>query len=514
MNDSPLVLTFDIGTQSARAMLVDKAGTIIDKCQIAFEKPYFSKFPGWAEQDPDFYWDVICEVSQQLKARNLVYWENIIAVSCTSIRDTCVCLDAENKPLRDAILWLDQREANNLESIPFVNSMMFQLAQASKVIELIRRVSPCNWIIKNEPEVWEKTKTFVLISAYFYYKFTGRLVDSSANIVGHVPFDVKTRKWAAKNNITRCLFDVEDDKLCELVEPGEKIGKITAEAAAKTGIPEGTPFVATGPDKACETLGLTCIHEDTAALSFGTTATVEITTNQYFEPLPFAPPYPAIVGKYNPEVEIFRGYWLISWFKKEFAIKEVEEAAQLGIAPEELLNTRLKEIPPGCDGLIMQPYFTPGATMPHAKGAIIGFSDIHTRIHIYRSIVEGINFGLMEGLHAIEKRGKLSVRKLFVAGGGSRSDEICQITANMFGLPVYRTQTHEASGIGSSIVAFVGMGEFTGYDDAIASMVQVTSEFRPDMNEHKIYKELYSRVYLKTFENLVPLYQEINNILN
>ena len=300
------------------------------------------------------------------------------------------------------------------------------------------------------------------------------------------------------------------------MKPGERIGEITWEASEATGIPQGVPYIVTGADKACETLGLSCTDETSAALSFGTTATVEIATQRYVTPAPLIPPYVAICGGYLPEVETFRGYWLISWFSREFefAAKEMEKAARLGCGHEELLNKWLKEVPPGYDGLVLQPSFTPDMTTPHAKGAVIGFSDAHTRIHLYQSIIEGINFSLMEGLYQLEKRGKTKVKKLFVAGGGSRSDEICQITANMFGLPLHRTQAYEVSGLGSSLVAFVTMGVYKSYPHALKAMVHIRNSFMPDMAEHAIYEKLYEEVYCKVFENLAPLYGKIGQIIH
>ena len=510
---NPLILTFDIGTQSARALLVGPDGHIVAKTQKAFDPPYFSLHPGWAEQKADFYWDTICETSLALKQKAPAEWDRIIAVTCTTIRDTAICVDKENNPLRDVILWLDKRETEDLGALPPTSSLIFKMVGKLETVELQRRVSACNWIIKNEPEIWEKTHKFVFISAWLTAKFSGVLVDSIANMVGHVPFDVKIRTWMKKSDIRRCVFLMDDEKMPDLVDPGTEVGGITRETAEQTGIPEGTPFIATGPDKGCETLGLSCTVPERAALSFGTTATVEITTDKYIEPLPLLPPYPAVLpGMYNPEVEIFRGYWLISWFKKEFGAKEMEEAKKLNVSAEELLNKRLREVPAGCDGLILQPYFTPGADMPHARGAIIGFSDIHTRIHIYRAIIEGINFSLIEGLRAIEKRGKTNVEQLFVAGGGSQSREICQITANMFGLPLYRIQTHEVSGMGSALIGFVSKGVFSSYAEAVESMVHIQDEFLPDPEEHEIYNRLYEQAYCKLFERLAPLYQVIDNI--
>lgn len=506
---NPLVLTFDMGTQSARAMLVDPSGQIVKKVKMCYETPYFSRKTDWAEQRPQFYWEAVCEVSLSLKKEAGELWENIIAVTCTCIRDTCVCLDKNGKPIRDIILWLDKRECANMKPLTKSQKLIFGAIGMRESVELQRKISNCNWIMENEPDIWKNTDKFVLLSAYFTNCFTGRIVDSAANLIAHLPIDSKTRGWMKANDIKRCIFDVEPDKLCEIVEPGTNIGPITAQASKETGIREGLPYIATGSDKGCETLGLSCTDGESAALSFGTTATVQVTTNYYMEPLPFIPAYPAVMeGYFNPEVEIFRGYWLISWFKREFAAKEVEEARLRGIAPEELLNERLREIPPGCDGLTMQPYFTPGVVMPKARGAIIGFSDVHSRQHIYRAIIEGINFALIDGLKTIEKRGHIKVKRLFAAGGGSQSNEICQITANMFGLPLCRIQTYEVSGLGSSMIAFVSLGIFADMEEAITSMVHIRDEFMPDRSEHMVYEKIYNEIFSKIFKKLLPLYKK------
>ena len=328
-------------------------------------------------------------------------------------------------------------------------------------------------------------------------------------MIGHIPFNSKTRAWQKKGELTRCVFDIEGEKLPELVEPGELLGSITAEASRRTGIPAGLPLIATGSDKGCETLGLSCIAPDSAAIGLGTTATIQFTLDRYMEPLPFIPAYPAVLkSHYNPEVQVYRGYWLISWFKREFAAKEVQEAESRGVPPEELLNARLAEVPAGCGGLVFQPYFTPGVVMPKARGAIIGFSDSHTRIHIYRAIVEGINFALLDGLLTMERRGGVKIKRLFVAGGGSQSDEICRITASMFGLPVCRIQTYEAAGLGSAVVAFTAIGIYRDVREAVAAMVHVRDEFLPDMREHEKYRAIYDGVFSRIFGRLLPLYKK------
>ncbi len=509
----PLVLSFDMGTQSARAMLVDKRGQILYKTQLKYKTPYFSTYPGWAEQKAEFYWDALCHVSLELKEKAGSDWDRLTAVTMCCIRDSCVCVDVNGKPLNNVILWLDMREAKGLKKVPAPQKLAFTASGMRETVKLQRKMSACNWIKKNEPELWRKTHKFLLLSAYLNFCFTGNYADSCANLIGHIPFDSKNRCWMKEKDIRRCIFDIEPSKLYDILEPGEIVGLISRKASEETGIPEGTELIATGSDKGCEIVGLGCLSPDKAALSFGTTASVAVTTDHYMEPLSFIPAYPAVKkGCYNPEVQIYRGFWLISWFKKEFAAKEEVEALKLGISAEELLNSRLKEIPPGCGGLTFQPYFTPGITMPTARGAIIGVSDMHTRIHLYRAIIEGVGYALIDGLKTLEKRGHFKVKELFVAGGGSQSDEICQITANMFGLPVNRIQTYEASGLGSSMVAFIAKGIYDDMESAVNAMVQVKDHFVPDRKEYRLYKLLFNNIFRQIFPRLLPLYKKERSI--
>jgi sugar (pentulose or hexulose) kinase len=510
---NPLILTFDLGTQSMRGMLVNKQGQIASIVQHKYVTPYYSKNPGWAEQKPEFYFETLCSISNQLKEKSPNGYEDVIAVTITAIRDSSLCLNENYEPLRDVILWLDSRETRHIKRFKWWVKIALKLVGMEDVLYKQYKVSVANWIMENEPEVWAKTHKFVMLPTYLNYKLTGQLKDCPANMIGHIPFDFKKSTWQSKNNLKRCVCDIPKHKMCELVQTEEVIGTITKQVEDLTGIPQGTPLIATGSDKGCETLGLSVINEERAALSFGTTATVQFATKKYFEPKRFLPAYPGVPrGIYNPEIEIFRGYWLISWFKHEFAMKECVEAQKRGCDPEKILNERLREIPPGCDGLILQPFWTPGVVTPNAKGAIVGFSDVHTRIHIYRAIIEGIGFALIDGMYSMQRRSGQKIKEIFVAGGGSQSDEICQITANMFGLPVIRIQTHEASGLGSSIAGFVAMREFQSYDEAISSMVHIRDTFIPNMEEHLIYEKLYQYVYKRIYPRLLPLYVKIKHL--
>jgi len=505
--DRALILTFDVGTQSARGVLVDLAGNILFKAQRQYQQPYYSLNPGWAEQRPDFYWETICDCARELRDASGARWNDVKAVTVTTIRATSICLDKDGKPLRDAIVWLDNRQAKCEKPLPLHLRAAFRVIGMTGTVQLQRKAAACNWIKENEPEVWAKTAHFVQLSTYLCYKMCGRLADADASCCGRIPFDNKTRTWMTKSNPARCIFDVRDDQLFELVKPETVMGGVTEEASRATGIPAGIPLIATGSDKNCETLGLSVISNDKAAISFGTTATIEFSLDRYVEPEPFMPPYCSVVdGRWTPEKEVLRGYWLVSWFKREFAAKECMEAERTGVSAEELLNRRLHEVPAGCNGLMLQPYFTADTNMPFAKGAAIGLSDVHTRVHLYRAIIEGINHCLYTGMRKMEKRAKVKIKTLYVAGGGSQSAEICQITADMFGLPVVRTQTHEACGVGSAMVAFKALGFFRSYEEACAAMVQETYRYEPDLRLHEFYDHMNRRIFNRVFARLLPLY--------
>lgn len=512
MND-PLVLTFDVGTQSTRAMLINKKGELVAVCQRTYEEQYYSLHPGWAEQKPEFYFEQMCEASKKLCAENQDRLKDIIAVTATVIRDTVMCLDENNEPLRDIILWLDKREAKNDEPYGLLKKFMFKLVSMEETVKNQARNSACNWLMENEDDIWSKTAKYVMLPTYINYKLTGRLCDSPANMIGHVPFSYKNRRWMTKNDLTRCVCDIPEEKLCELIPSGEVIGTISKDISELTGIPEGLPLIATGSDKGCETLGLSVFKDNQAAVSFGTTATIQMTTKDYFEPQKFLPSYPAVPnGMYNPEIQIYRGYWMVSWFIKEFAALEAAEAKEKGCSVEKVLDSYLETVPAGCDGLVLQPYWTPGIANPLAKGAVIGFSDIHTRHHLYRAIIEGIDFALYDGLKMMEKRSGKKIEEIFVGGGGSKSRVICQILSDITGLPVKCIQTHEACGLGASMVAFVAKGVFNDYDDAIKSMVQVKREFTPDPKNHELYMEIFNNVYVRMYPKLEPLYKKIRKI--
>ena len=175
-----LVLSVDLGTQSARAMLIDRTGNIRYKTQHKYETPYFSKNPGWAEQKPEVYWDAVCDCTNRLGAEAEDVWGDIAAVAVTTIRDTCLCVDGDGRPLRDVILWLDKRECVPSRPVPAKNMLLFTMIGMKDTVELQRKVAACNWLMANEPGLWAKTHKFIMISCWLTFMLTGGSLIPSA----------------------------------------------------------------------------------------------------------------------------------------------------------------------------------------------------------------------------------------------------------------------------------------------------------------------------------------------
>jgi len=510
MNDH--VLAVDCGTQSLRALVFDDTGRLLDSAKIQYE-PYTSPAPGWAEQDPEIFWRSLVTACRTLKANNPVLFDSIRGIGVTTQRATMINVDNLGTPLRPAITWLDQRKAEDCFPMKSVLYPFLKIGRLDRVLSRLYKDGKCNWIRQNQPDIWANTHKYLQVSGFLNHRLTGEFRDSAASQIGHLPFNYKKMGWCGRMEPASILFPVEREKLPEVVAPGTIIGTVCSKASTETGLKQGIPVIACGSDKGCETLGMGVIDTSMASLSFGTTATVQTTSASYYEAIPLMPPYPApIPGHYNPEIEIFRGYWMITWFKNEFAHKEVETAREKGILPEEALDILLTQAPPGSMGLVVQPYWGPGLNHPDAKGAMIGFGDVHTKAHVYRAVIEGLAFALLEGVHILEKKGNARIQKLAVSGGASQSDQICQISADIFDRPLVRGKTTETSGLGAAIVTAAGVGLHPSIRQAMGSMVSYDRIFEPDPERSLIYKELFDNVYLGIYKALKPLYRNIRDI--
>lgn len=508
---TPLILTMDFGTQSVRASIFDENGNTLAYHQKHYDPAYFSKENGFAEQDPSYYFDCLCECTNAVAKEHPELMEKVAGVTLTCFRDSAVLLDKDRNVVRPMILWLDQRFAKCEKKLPLVHRALFALVGKTPAIEMNRRRTIANWIIENEPENWAKTDKYVAVSTYFNYRLTGELKDPAAANVGHYPLEYKRKRWYKDpmRHMQGRIFSIRKDQLSELVPEGSLMGHINDEAAKLTGLPSGLPVYACGGDKSCETLGTGVVDSSMLSISLGTAASIETVITKYKTPVPFLPSYPSVQpGCFNMDRQVYRGFWMLNWFLKEFGAKNIDDVINENYDAKDY-DKEIASIPPGSDGLILQPYWGPSLERPLVKGAVIGFSDSTTKAHFYKAIIEGILFALYEGMEDFSKKLHHGFKEIRISGGGSKSDEVCQIAADLFGLPVSRVQTNESSSLGAAISGYLSLGTYKTANEAVEKMVRKTITFTPNEQKHEAYKKLYKDVYKSLYPSLRKTYEAI-----
>lgn len=506
-------IVIDGGTQNVKAFIFDEKGNEV--CGEAHPvTPYFSTQPEFAEQNAEEYLRITQEVTRRVVEKSGVGRDDFAAVAVTTHRSTIVPVAEDGTPVRPAITWLDERKTEGLKlpGGPLL-SLLFRIQRMTYTLTEYQRRSKFNWLRKYEPENYDKTHIFLTISSYIFHTLTGQFKDCSSMIVGLFPIDLKGLRWHPMPVVFK-IFGVERDKLPPLVSPAEVAGQVSAEGAERFGVPQGLPVIIGAGDKQSELLGAGATGSDIAEISYGTAAVIEILSDRYVThpKMEFFTWGAAIPNRWALEGFLPKGYWMVSWFKTEFCRREEEEADRLSVQPEDLLNRDMQGIPPGSMGLMLQPYWHPLETDPFSKGAIIGFSGHHTRTHLYRAIVEGVAYELRRLKEMIEKRAGCRIRELRVGGGGSRSDEVMQITADVFGLPTVRLHTSNLSALGAAIDAAVALKVYEDFPQAVSNMVRVKETFTPREEYVRVYDRLFNEVYKKIYPTLSPLHRRIAEI--
>ena len=440
-----LILAIDNGTQSVRALVFDLQGNLLAKSRVPLQA-YFSTQPGWAEQDPEYFWEQLCQACQGLWAQGTVDKEAIAGVALTTQRSTVINLD-KRRPAAAPGHCLAGPAPHRWAAKPVGG--LWGLAFPPDRHERDGRL-PAG---RSRGQLAAQAPAGDL-GADAQIPAPVRLPDLSPDRalcrLGGLPGGLHALRLqgAALGGQARlemagaCRMDAAD-LLAELVPPAARWARSRPRPPRQTGIPAGLPLIAAAADKACEVIGSGCLEPHIGCLSYGTTATINTTHRHTSSPSRCIPPYPAAVpGAYSMEVaDLSR---LLDGQLVQAGVRSPRTCglpSERGIEPEALFDELVDQVPPGSMGLMLQPYWSPGLEVPgpEAKGAIIGFGDVHTRAHLYRAILEGLAYALREGKERQEKRtAHARSPSLRVSGGGSQSDAAMQLTADIFGLPAAR----------------------------------------------------------------------------
>ncbi|EKE70959.1 FGGY-family carbohydrate kinase [Gallaecimonas xiamenensis] len=508
------LLALDNGTQSVRALLFDAKGQLHFKTQHILNPPFEQGPDGRAELDPERFWQALCQASRQLMAKSGVAPSDIAAVALTTQRSTVLHLDAQGVPLRPAMVWPDRRRAQHIPALPWYWRLALGAIGQLKTVRHFQREAELNWVAANQPKVHGQAAKVGLLSAWLTLRLTGQYRDSVAGQVGFLPFSYRRQRWASFWDWKWRALAVRPEQLPELVPPSGLLGCLSEDAAAQTGLPAGLPLYAAGGDKQAEVAGCGVVDPSALAISLGTTATIAGLSDRYREAVSFLPPYPSLTpGQYCLEIQLNRGFWLLRWLLAEFGQAETDAAQSQDRSPEELVEELIRAVPPGADGLVFDPHLAPGVIYPgpEARGALVGLTDSHSRAHLYRALIEGIAYALKSGLERIEQAKGQRHQLIRVAGGGSQSDTVMQILADVLGRPVSRPHTFEASGLGAAMAAAVGLGWYPNLGEAAQAMCHQGEVFWPQPAHQSAYQRLYREIYRPLYGKLRPLYRRLLN---
>ncbi|MGL4392033.1 MAG: FGGY-family carbohydrate kinase [Fusobacteriaceae bacterium] len=477
--ETKYIIGVDGGSQSSKVTIFDLMGNVI--CEAKEDlKPMLLTEGGNAEHPDDDLWDSIVVACKKVMSKFTGNKSDIIGLGLCTIR-CCKVMMKENGDLAQPVMsWMDARVY-----LPHVHDN-------------------------------KDTKYITTTTGYMTHRFTGEKNDTAANCcTSPWPFDSDKWNWSSDEEAFKKM-NIPKDMLFNLQMPGDISGYVTEKVSTITGIPAGIPVIATANDKAVEALGSGALDENTVLVSLGTYITSMMhghenikTSTNYWSNLACQP------NKYLYESGgIRRGMWTVSWLKNLLGDEVALKAKNLGIAPEEYMNKEAAKISAGSEGLMTVLEWLPPHWEPFRRGIMIGFDGRHGAAHMYRSILEGIAFTMKNHIDTMSEETGSEVKRLILSGGGSNSDLLMQIFADVFGVKTYRNIINGAAGLGAAISVAVGLKYYSSYEEAIEKMVKVKDCFNPIEENTEIYSKLNKEVYINITKHTDEVLKKSYNVLN
>jgi len=488
----PLVIAVDCSTTATKAVAFDPAGTVVAEGRSPHGRS--SPQPGWQEQDAGAWWDATAHALRAVVA-SLPPGARPVAVGLTHQRETFVCLDREDAPLRPAILWLDTRASRQIARLgsPAIH------ARSGKPPSTTPSLYKLAWLADHEPDVLRRTALVLDVHGYLVRRLTGRAATSWASADGLSLLDLASLDWSDE---LLAAASLRRDQLPELVEPGTVIGTVGASAARQTGLAAGLPVVAGAGDGQCSGLGAGVLACGEAYLNLGTGLALGVHVETYRWDRAYRTLAGALPGRYVLESLLASGALSIDWFRD--LVSSVPGAGE-----DRGLEDAAARVPPGARGLLFLPYLSSAETPywdPDARGAFVGIGDGHTRGELYRAILEGLAYEKRLSLELIEAATGTRVRRVVVTGGASRSPLLRQILADVLERTVVLPRQPETTALGAAILAGAAVG-LHGTSDLGATAARMTGSAQvhaPRLQPRPIYRAA-AAVHRQIYPSLLGL---------
>jgi xylulokinase len=499
------VLAHDVGTTGNKATLFDEDGALV---RSAFA-PYQTLYPhaGWAEQRPSDWWRALCLSTRSLLQDSGAGPSEIACVAFSGQMMGAVAVDEHANPVRNAIIWADQRAVSQVERVARRVDPRHVYAVTGHRLSPSYSAAKILWLKEVEPQSYEAARTFLQAKDFLAARLTGALVTDRSDASGTNLYDLGRGTWS--DELVEA-FELEPAKLPQIRESTDVVGEVTDHAAEEAGLRSGTPVVIGGGDGSCAGVGAGVIREGVAYNYIGSSSWIALAT-----PEPILDPEMRtftwahlVPGMFSPCGTMQAAGASYQFARDHLAEHEMVVARRLGISAYDLMNQAVLQSPPGARGLLFLPYLLGERSPrwnPDARGAFIGLTGRHRQPDLLRAVLEGITLNLRVILEAFARQGA-AIERLRVIGGGARGAAWNQIMADIFGLPVDRLALlEEATSMGAGVAGGVGVGiweDFTKVDE----MVEVASEARPRPELRALYdelSELFERAYAALEEGSV-----------
>lgn len=502
-NTEPCFLGLDVGTQSLRAALVDVRGQTLAFGVASIDTVY--PRPTWAEQSPTQWWQAAAAATRDaLRIANRSAEEiTALGLDCTAC--TVVACAEDGRPLRPALLWMDQRAAAEAEAVSQTQDPILRYVSG--------RVSPewmlpkALWLKTHEPDNYGRADRIVECTDWMMYHLTGEWTLSLNHVAVKWNYARPDGGWptALLNRVG--LADLLDKFPARIVSLGGGEGVLTETAATHLGLRPGTPVAQGGIDAYLGMLGLGATNAGDVAVIVGSSTCHLAQSRDGVFGSGAAGCYPdaTVEGLYTLEAGQTATGSILDWYRRHFAGREQVEADAQGVSVFQILDAQAAAIAPGSEGVRIRDDWQGNRSPyknPQARGAITGLSLAHGSGHIVRALYEATACGTRHILEDAAAHG-LRVERVFVGGGGAKSPLWMKIHASVMGIPIHLPAESEACALGSAMTAAVRAGVFADLDAAARAMVRIARVVEPEPSEKAQYDEVFGE-YVELYHRLNP----------
>ena len=501
-----LLIGIDIGTSGLKTAVFSPETGLV--AAVSEDYPVDYPHPGWAEQDPDIWWNAVVRSLNRLWTEEKVDPADVAGLAVDGQSWSCIPIDRQGRVLHKTPIWIDTRadEICRRAEEQGLSERAFQTGQ--NPFKPSYTTPKILWFKEEKPEVYKNTYKFLQCNSFIEYRLTGIV---SQDVCMSYGLHVVSMETGAYDPELADLLGIDLEKLPEKnLDCDAIVGGVSAQAAALTGLKEGTPVIAGGLDAACGTLGAGVYREGQTQEQGGQAGGMSICTSSYRGDPSLIMSHHVVPGLWILQGGTAGGGASLNWIVREIGAAEEQWAAANGRGKFERVSELAETIQPGSDGLVFLPYLS-GERSPlwdaQAKGVFFGLGFDKTRAHMYRSVMEGVAFSLQHNLEVAAKAGA-PVGEMYAMGGAANSLVWTQLKSDITGKTIHVPATDTATTLGASILAGIATGAYKSYQEAVERNVQILRTHTPDPERHEAYQKYY-RIYRALYEQTRDLMHEL-----